>query len=206
MKFLDCKAVLIEEMLGTSANDKEIHATYISGLAPDAPSKEEEIASIGVEEGIEKSKTVFPRLNGKPDGQPFLWDYQIKGFLKDAARAMARVPGSEVAKTKAYIKIINDCVFVSPRKIPLVYDGAEKGVTGSCQRPLRAQTAQGERISLAHSETVPEGTTFDFQIKLYDEKFENLVLELLPYAADKGFLQWRNSGKGRAEITVVAEQ
>ena len=207
MKYLNCHAVLIEDMLGTCANDKEIHSEYIASLAPDAPSREEEVASIGVYAEIEKSKTVFPRLNGQPDGQPFMWDYQIKGFLKEAARAMARVSGSETSKTKAYIKILNDCVFIhgmdEMRKIPLNYEGAEQGVVGNIQRPLRAQTAQGERVTLANSETIPAGATFDFRIKLLDEKFEKLVLELLPYAADKGFLQWRNAGFGRAEIKVV---
>jgi hypothetical protein len=91
MKNLNCRATLLEEMLGTQANDKEIHEEFIAKKAPDAPSLEEEVAAIGVDEVIEKSKTVFPRLEGKPDGQPFLWNYQIKGFLKDAARAMARV-------------------------------------------------------------------------------------------------------------------
>jgi len=201
MKFINCRAELLEELLGTCASDPAIHDEYIGSLAPDAPSREEEVAAIGVEAEIEKSKTIFPRL---PNGQPFVWDYQIKGFLKEAARAMARVSGSETAKTKAYIKILTDCVFVYPRKIPLNYDGAEDGLVGSCQRPLRAQTAQGERVTLANSETVPAGAWFDFQIKLYDEKYGDLVLELLPYAADKGFMQWRNSGKGRANISVIA--
>jgi len=205
MKYLKCHAKLLEELLGTCASDPAIHDEYIGSLAPDAPSREEEIAAIGVDAEIEKSRTIFPRLNGKPDGQPFIWDYQIKGFLKEAARAMARVSGSATSKTKAYIKILTDCVFVYPRKIPLNYDGAENGVVGSCQRPLRAQTAQGERVTLANSETVPAGAWFDFQIKLYDEKYEDLVMELLPYAADKGFLQWRNSGKGRADIQVLPE-
>ena len=202
MKFIKCHAVLTEELLGTSASSKEIHEEFIASRAPDAPSREEEVAAIGVDEVVEKSKTVFPRLNGKPDGQPFIWDYQIKGFLKEAARAMARVTGSEAAKTKAYLKIVNDCIFVYPRRIPLNYEGAERGIVGSCQRPLRAQTMQGERMTLSNSETVPEGAWFDFDVKLYDEKYEKLLLELLPYAADKGFLQWRNSGKGRAEITI----
>jgi len=202
MKTLKCRATLMEEMLGTQANDKEIHEEYIASLAPDAPSREEEVAAIGVEAEVEKSMTVFPRLNGKPDGQPFMWDYQIKGFLKESARAMARVGGSETSKTKAYIKIINDCVFVYPRKIPLCYEGAEQGIVGNMQRPLRAQTAQGERVTLANSETVPAGTTFDFEIKMLDVKFEKLIRELLDYAQYKAFLQWRNSGYGRAEITV----
>jgi len=193
---LNCKATLLHEMLGTCAGDPTIHETFIAGSAPDAPSREEEIAAIGVDAEIEKSKTVFPRLE---DGRPFMWNYQIKGFLKDAARAMARVSDSETSKTKAYIKILTDCVFVSPRRIPLIV----KGDIGSCQRPLRAQTAQGERVSLANSETVPEGTVFEFQIEMLDGKFEKLVRELLPYAAKKGFLQWRNSGKGAAEVVVV---
>jgi hypothetical protein len=201
MKILKCRATLIEELLGTCAANTEIHRTYIATLAPDAPSREEEVAAIGVDTEVERSMTVFPRLNGNP----FIWDYQIKGFLKEAARAMNRVKDSEANKTKAFVKILTDCVFVYPRKILLNYDGAQEGVVGSCQRPLRAQTAQGERITLANSETVPAGATFDFEIKLYDEKFEPLVMELLPYAADKGFLQWRNSGKGRAEITVCAD-
>jgi hypothetical protein len=111
-----------------------------------------------------------------------------------------------VSKTKAFKKILTDCVFVYPRKIPINYEGAERGIVGNCQRPLRAQTAQGERVSLANSETIPAGATFEFEIKLYDEKFEKLLLELLPYAADKGFLQWRNSGKGAAEIEVIGER
>jgi len=190
--------------MGTSSSSKEIHEEYIASLAPDARSREEEIASIGVDAEVEKSKTVFPRLNGKSNGQPFVWDYQIKGFLKEAARAMARVTGLETSRTKAYLKIVNDCIFVYPRKIPLNYDGAEQGAVGSCQRPLRAQTMQGERVTIANSETVPAGAWFDFDVKMYDEKYEKLLLELLPYAADKGLLQWRNSGKGRTDISVVS--
>ena len=201
-KTLKCKATLTEDMLGTCSNNPEIHADFIAGGAPDAPSREEEIEAIGVDEMVEKSMTVFPRLNGKPDGQPFMWDYQIKGFLKEAAKDMARVTGSEVSKTKAYLKIINGCVHVFPRKIPLVYEGAEQGVVGNMQRPLRGQTAQGERITLANSETVPAGTTFEFEIKMLDGKFEKLIRELLDFAQYKGFLQWRNSGYGRATIEV----
>jgi hypothetical protein len=194
MKTLNCHAVLIEEMLGTCSNVPAIHEEYIASLAPDAPSREEEVAAIGVDAEIEKSKTVFPRN----DGAPFIWDYQVKGFLKSAAQAMNRVSGSETSKLKAFKKILTDTVFVSPRKIMLNLDGE----IGSCERPLRAETAQGERITLASSETVPAGTTFDFEIELLEPKYEAFVMELLAYSKYKGFLQWRNSGKGRAVITV----
>ena len=203
MKILKCKATLIEEMLGTCSADPEIHKEYIASLAPDAPSKEEEVAALGVSEMVEKSMTVFPRLNDKPDGQPFIWDYQIKGTLKEATKALARVGGTAASGTKAYLKIINDLVFPAPRKIPINYEGAEKGIVGNTQRPLRGQTAQGERIALANSQTVPAGATFDFEITLLEEKYEKLVREALDYTKFKGFLQWRNSGKGRVKIEIL---
>jgi hypothetical protein len=196
MLYLECKATLIEAMLGTGSGDREVHREYVASKAPDALSMEEEVASLGIPAVAEKTRTMFPRLD---DGTPFIWDYQIKGFLKNAARALARAEGTEASRTKAYIKILTDCVFVCERRIPLKFDGD----TGVIERPLRAQTPQGDRVALASSETVPAGTTFEFAIKLYDSKFEKLVLECLEYAKDQGFLQWRNSGYGRADIAVA---
>ena len=125
--------------------------------------------------------------------------------MKDAAKAMNRVKGSKTSKQKAFNKILTDIVFVLPRKIPLQYEGAEQGKVGTCQRPFRASTAMGERIALANSETVPEGTVFEFTILLLESEYESFVLELLEYSQYKGFLQWRNSGKGRAMIEVADE-
>lgn len=84
MKELKIRAEFIEELLGSANNDKEIHAEFIASKAPDAPSREEEIESIGVDAVIEKGKTIFPKDG---EGNPFLYDYQIKGFLKNAAKA-----------------------------------------------------------------------------------------------------------------------
>ena len=36
--------------------------------------------------------TVFPRTE---DGRPFLYDYQIKGFFKDACGCLSRVAGKD---------------------------------------------------------------------------------------------------------------
>ena len=46
---------------------------------------------IGVDEAIAKGKTVFPK---DENGHPFLFDYQIKGFFKNAAKAFGYVGGS----------------------------------------------------------------------------------------------------------------
>ena len=188
---------LSEEMLGSQSNNKEVQAEFISSKGPDAKSIEEEVASVGAEEVIEKGMTVFP----KEDGKPFLYDYQIKGFFKDACSALSRCEGTKSSKVKAYKKIIDGCIFPQPRKIFLKLPKGQK--IGNCQRPLRGQTAQGERICLANSESVPEGTTFECEIKVLDKSFESLVTEWLDYGALKGLGQWRNSGKGRFSYEVV---
>lgn len=182
------KITLIEEMLGTASADPEIHREFIASKSPDARTIEEEVAEIGTDAVVEKSKTVFPRH----DGTPFIYDYQIKGFLKDACSSLARVPGTKSNKLKAYKKIIDGTIFVFPRKI--IIDTAE---IGSCQRPIRVHTAQGERVALANSETIPAGVSLEFEIKALDETMGGQIKEWLDYGALRGIGQWRNSGKGR---------
>ena len=78
---------------------------------------------------------------------------------------------------------------------------------GVCQRPLRAQTPQGERVALASSETVPAGTTMDVTFVLYSpSSHRDALMEWLDYGAVRGLGQWRNSGKGRFSYQVVAEE
>lgn len=136
------KLTFIEPVLGTWPSDKEIAATYIASKSPNAVTIEEEVAAVGVEDVLEKGMTVFPR---NEDG-PVFYDYQIKGFFKDACGMLARVKGTQSSKIKAYKKVIDGLIFPEPRMIPI--DVA--GEVGNCQRPLRAQTAQGERVSLAN--------------------------------------------------------
>lgn len=179
-----------EEVLGTASNNPEIHSEFIASKAPDAMKVEEEVAAIGAEAVIEKSMTVFPR---NPDGNPILYDYQIKGFFKDAAGSLRRVPGTVSSKIKAYKKELDGLVFVFPRMIPMDIPG---GKLGSCERPLRAQTAQGDRVALANSETAPAGTTIEFEIQCFTTDMYELVKELLNYGKYRGIGQWRNAGKG----------
>lgn len=106
MKELKVRLTFTEEVLGTASNNPQIHDGYIASKAPDALSREEEVASLGVEEVSERTMTIFPRLE---DGTPFIWNYQIKGFFKDTGRALNRVKDTKVFKTpglKAFIKCI----------------------------------------------------------------------------------------------------
>jgi hypothetical protein len=186
-----------EELLGTASSDPEIHSEFIASKGPDAKTIEEEIAALGEDAVVEKSKTVFAR---DAIGIPTLWDYQIKGMFKDACGMLARAKGTKSSALTAYKKIIDGLVFVAPRQIRLVIPKGAK--VGNCQRPLRAQTAQGERIALAHSETVPAGTVIEFEITAMElgkskAKLSECIEEWLNYGALRGIGQWRNSGKGR---------
>jgi hypothetical protein len=191
MKTIRVRITLEEEMLGMSSSNPEIQSEFIASKAPDAKSTEEEIAAIGVDAYVEKSMTVFPRVNGSP----FMWDYQIKGMFKDTCGMLYRVPETVSSKLKAYKKVIDGLIFPSPRRIILYLPPGE--IVGNCQRPLRCQTAQGERVALANSETVPAGTWLQFDVLLLNEAHEKLIDEWLDYGKLRGLGQWRNSGKGR---------
>jgi hypothetical protein len=113
---------------------------------------------------------------------------------KDANGKKLRT-ANESAKITAYKKVVDGLIFVLPRKIPVILpDGGDIGL---CQRPLRANTAQGEKIALAISETLPAGTQIEFTVQCLSDEHEAAVREWLDYGALRGIGQWRNSGKGR---------
>lgn len=190
MKQLHVRITFQEPILGTSPNNEEIYREFIGSKSPDASTVDDEVAAIGADAVVEKGKTVFPRLE---DGTPFLYDYQIKGFFKDTCGGLRKVNGTESSKIKAFKKEIDKLIFPEPRCIPLLFDGEIR----ECQRPLRAQTMQGERVSLAISEEIPAGATAEFTVVCLSDAHEKAVREWLDYGRFSGIGQWRNSGKGR---------
>lgn len=197
-KLIKIEARFLEEVLGTANANKEIHTTYIASKAPDALSTAEEVAAIGVDEVVKNGKTVFPR---DENGRPFIWNYQIKGFFKEACSQLQRCgKNQKYAKhsvgIRAFKKEIDGLIFPQPRKI--FFELA--GKMGDCQRPLRASGPQGERVALADSETIPAGSTFNFEVEVLKDELVPAVLEWLAYGRYKALGQWRNSGKGRIEI------
>ena len=195
MKTINVTIEFIEGVLGTANADPDIHSEFIASKAPDAKTLAEEVEALGTEEVERKATTIFPR---DEDGDPIFWDYQIKGFFKDSCAALRKVKGSECSKIKAFKKEIDGLVFPQPRKIKInIPEGSEISI---CQRPLRAQTMQGERVALASSEEIPEGATCSFDIVLLKDDLEPMVMECLEYGKLRGMGQWRNSGKGRFVI------
>lgn len=189
MKEMRVRLTFINPILGSANANKEIHTDFIASKAPDKKSMKEEIEAIGVEAVEEKTMTVFPRME---DGTPCLWNYQIKGFFKNACGTLRNADGTESAKIKAYKKFIDGLVFINERKIPLIFEGKIENL----QRPLRASTPQGERVALANSEMLPAGTTCEFTIKTLKEDLMYTIKEWLDYGELNGIGQWHNSGCG----------
>lgn len=198
METLRVKLTLIEPLLGTTSGNKELAKEFIAAKHPEGMQEDEERAMEDIEdvaEELEKSSTFFP----KEDGVPFLWDYQLKGFFKDACNMLRRVPKTLSTGLKAYKKVIDGLVFPSPRKILINVSGEMQWT----ERPLRASTPQGERIALARSETVPAGSALEFDIKYMDPDLLDVILEWLEYGELRGLGQWRNSGMGRFSFEII---
>jgi len=208
MTTLKFRINFIEGLLGTAPNDEDVYKNFIASKAPDAKPIEDEIAAVGVDEVAERGMTVFPR---DPDGNPILFDYQIKGFFKDACGMLSRLTEkdesgkkktkNESGKISAYKKVIDGLIFVEPRMIPIQINGE----VGICQRPLRASTAQGDRVALAMSEEIPAGSSVEFTVRCLDDNNAKAVREWMEYGVLRGIGQWRNSGKGRFTFAEISE-
>lgn len=134
-------------------------------------------------------------------------DYQVKGFLKSAAKAL-----KDQLKLVSYLSKMDNFVFIVERNIPIMRDGEWiKDPDGYIERPLRAETMQGSRVALAKSEMVEEGWYAEFTIKVVENNGTaksvaidlDLIKDLLSYGELKGMLQWRNGGNGSFTYEVI---
>lgn len=197
MEKMKVRITFNEEVLGSAPANKDIYTDYVALNNPNYEKIEEEIESIPEDE---KGVTVFPRM---ADGNPAIYDYQIRGYLKESIGALAKAGkdgysgGKACSGIKAYKKTVDQQIFVKPRMVPYQNIGEKWSENiHYCERPLRAATPMGERIALAKSETVPAGAVIEFEIILLSDKLYPVVIEALDYGELHGMSQWRNSGKG----------
>lgn len=175
------KITLITPMLGTVPKDPNVYTSYIASKAPkDVDTTDEDIPPPD-----EKGATGF---HADENGL-YLLDYQVKGMIKEGGNILKDIIGITALRSK-----LDNFLFVQPRKIYL----GKKEPDGVIERPLRAQTAQGPRVSLARSDYVAEGTTFEFDVALLAGPVTiDVVRAILDYGALKGLGQFRNGGYGR---------
>lgn len=183
----------VEPLLGTQPQ-KDVAMDYLQGKARengiDVADENETLAEI-----VEKGTTIFHKL----DGKPIYYDYHVKGFLKESGQVQNPLRSVKQLRSK-----IDNFVFVEPRRIELVLP--EGGKVDYIERPLRAMTMQGPRVSLARSEMLPAGTRFSCKIvSLGTLITEEILRDLLDYGQFKGFGQWRNGSYGRFTYELQRE-
>ncbi len=201
------RITLIEEILGTKPGNEDLLGTWVAGKAPtDELRRQEMLTEKTIEDTIEEKMTGFAKRNGNP----FIWDYQLKGFLKDSWKECKSISGSKCSKLKAYKKLIDGQIFLSPKDREIYFHNQDGSLVkpkqiGECERPLRAQTMQGERVSIARSETVPADSYIEFTVMAVTKELIECVIECLEYGFYRGLGQWRNSGKGKFYYQLVGE-
>jgi len=188
----DCEVELIEPMLGTVPKDKKVYSNFIASKAADAGLAEEEEATC-VEDLEAKGWTSFHQ----DDEGPFIYDYLVKGVLKNAAQTLKQFGVLKQLNSK-----VTRYIFVYPRRIRLPEITEE-----ALERPLRAQTAKGERVTVVKSDVIPAGTKLKFQIETLDcgGITRGCLETLLDYGKRCGLGQFRNGSYGRFKVLKLEE-
>ena len=182
---------LTEPMLGTIPKDQKVFENFVMDQAKTDVEKQKAEGDLArVPEEVEsRGWTGFYENEA---GQPIMMDYQFKGFLKNAGNVL-----KTALKIPNLRQHISDTVFVNPRSIVL----ADKP-DGVLERPLRAMTMQGPRVTLVRSDVINPGHKYTLEIqKLDGSKVTDKALEnILSYGEQVGLLQWRNGGYGRFKV------
>ncbi len=188
---------LIEPILGTIPKDRKVFENFIMDQAKTQMEKDKAAEDVDrvPEETEARGWTGFYE---DENGHPILMDYQFKGFLKNAGNILKGT--LKIPNLRSHI---NDTVFVNPRSIIL----AEKP-DDVLERPLRAMTMQGPRVSLARSDLINPGRIYELELEvLADGKVTDAALrEILAYGEKSGLLQWRNGGYGRFRVVYFEKE
>lgn len=198
MQTLKVKLTLLEPLLGTAPKNKEIYKDFIASKVA-SEQQDEELATIeDAMAEVEKGTTGFH----KDEEGIFIYDYLVKGFLKEAGNVMKLDMNLKNVKSK-----IDNLVFVFPRKLRLLTPDEKPLLEhqGYLERPLRAQTAQGPRVFLARSELVEAGAHIICEFKIVPNKdiTAKVLCNILEYGALKGLGQFRNGSYGRFSYQVM---
>ena len=190
----------VEPILGSNPSDPDVRAKYIESKKPAAVTENESENTPDPRGDDGYGLTVF--LLHPKTGGPMLYDYVVRGFLKEALLTLKDQHVAPKSKVDKYL-------FVSPRHIPLCDPATGAPITepdGVFERTLRAMTMQGPRVTLAGSETVDRWQiviTLTLLSNQPGKKAEGKALTweaveaALDYGRLQGLGQFRNGGFGR---------
>lgn len=232
------RLVFLDVLLGTVPYLRDVYARFVATHAPEGTDISEELTTVPEpsdpilrREAEEKGWTGFHLL----DGLPILYNYVIKGFMKEACGILRWVRATESKELTAYKKRINGLAFVYPRQLRLVLpneaaiprvecepaDAAVRALMAAddrrpiyinnrlilptLERPLRAQTAQGERVTVVRSDICPAGTSVEFRLSVLDGINIEMLQEWFSLGVFSGLGQWRSGGHGTFRVEARIE-
>jgi len=204
LKKYNVKLQFTSPILGSAPANPEVYKDYVAAKKADATPEDVATEVAMIPPDLERAgKTIF-RVDPKTQNLVFL-PHMIRGFMKESASA---ITGKEITAFKSKI---DKYAFVFPDIIPLMRDGQplQKADTDN-QRPLKAMTAMGPRISLLNSEQVNEGISIEFEIHVLPLGQKDISKEILErwfeYGAYQGISQWRNGGYGRFTFELTEQE
>ena len=215
--FYRVEVELMEDMLGTVPKNREVYAAHIATKSREFLEKQaregiplasgkpatieniEEAIAEEVESVADMEEKGWTTFHCDEHGKPFVFDYLIKGFLQESGRTIGKWG------TITYLaNAIKRTVFVQPRRI-FCGEMEEKPL----ERPLRGQTAQGQRVALVRSDRIIKGTKLSFQLTVLKvEKMnitKNCLVDVFSYGEYQGLGQWRTGGNGRFKVLSLEE-
>ena len=188
-----------EELLASSPADRDVYKTYIASQKPEKEDATDELDTLP-----EREITGWSVFHTDDKGL-FLFDYHIRGFLKEAARNITGTKGD--TGITALVSKIDRFVFVSPRRLYLKRNGKIIAKPdGLTERPLKAMTMQGPRVSLKRSDKLLPGVELTFTITILPlgekEIKQEHIAKWLEYGQYCGLGEWRNASHGRFELVT----
>jgi len=179
-----------EPILGMSPLNKQLYTDFIATKAVDkAPNlKPEDLED--EKEMIVEGDELRGKMTGfhMDDDGVYLLDYQVRGFIKNAARNFAKMLDIAALRSK-----VENFLFVFPRHIWL-----KEKVDSILERPITCQTPKGQRISLSASEQVNDAVIrITLHLFPHPELKWDVVEQLLDYGQYEGISQWRGASYGR---------
>lgn len=187
---MNVRIIFTEELLGSCPSDPEVYKQWVADKASDKDMADE-IAAYGADKILDNGTTRFLTV----DGRPALSNHTWLGFFKEKC-GFIKLDNKNTAcgKLSNYRKRFDTGAVAFENKFSvLVLPKGEQ--LGMCQRPLRAQTQQGERIALASSVTCPIGTRTRFTLFMTSPEYKPVIEETLNMGRFVGTGQWRGSGK-----------
>lgn len=192
-----------QPILGSCPANPDVYSAYIASKATNKSVVDAELDALPVDK--DKGITVF--MLDPHNGALALRSHVIKGFLKEAGRILSNDHGVKQIQSK-----VDNLVFISEVFIPIMNSAGDlvKEPNDILQRPLRAMTMQGPRVSVVGSEMVDDWM-IEFTMKLLDNDATktspaltfDTIDSILEYGELKGLGQWRNGDYGRFTFEAV---